>query len=342
MASRRTFLATGLSALVAPTIGAAPAFAADMDYKGALALAYGAPVDPRAAHYHALTAASVAQMQADVLLQGQGLKRGSVGERLTALAKDPRWLYPDDEAGRDRAVADMNASVAALRPRLALAFGDLPIAEARARRMSAVDVAAGKGGYRDASVDGKGGSYYVDLHNIRARPMWTLPSAAFHEVIPGHLLQLALQAAAAVPAERVKTSSAYFEAWGIYAEQLAADLGAYRGDPRGELGYLQWRLFRLGRVVVDTGLHAMGWSRDQAIAAMTDLQGQSIAFITIEADVDRIVVTPAKYAAEALGALSLRAWRPQARARWPAYHRAVLADGPWPFGALEERIRRVR
>ncbi len=330
MANRRTFLAAGLSALASPAFSQAP------DYRSALAEACGGPIEPRAAHYRALTAAAVAQQQADVLLQGQGLKKGSVGERLAALAKDPRWLYPDDEAGRDRAVADMNAAVAALRPRLALAFGDLPIAEAQARRMSAADVAAGKGGYREI------GSYYVDLRNIRARPMWTLPSAAFHEVIPGHLMQLPLQAAAAVPAERVKAAGAYFEAWAIYAEQLAADLGAYRGDPRGELGFLQWRLFRLGRVVVDTGLHALGWSRDQAIAAMTDLQGQSIAFITIEADVDRILATPAKYSAEALGALSLAAWRPRERARWPAYHRAVLADGPWPFGELEARVRAVR
>src|SRR3954466_13560996 len=124
MANRRTFLATGLSAMAAPAF-VSPAWGADLDYRAALALAYGGPVDPRAAHYHALTAAAVAQQQADLLLQGQGLKKGGVGERLVALAKDPRWLYPDDEAGRDRAVADMNAAVAALRPRLALAFGDL-------------------------------------------------------------------------------------------------------------------------------------------------------------------------------------------------------------------------
>ena len=75
---------------------------------------------------------------------------------------------------------------------------------------------------------------------------------------------------------------------------------------------------------------------------MTDLQGQSIAFISIEADVDRIAATPAKYAAEALGALSLAQWRPRERVTWPAYHRAVLADGPWPFGALEGRVRAAR
>ena len=334
MPSRRTFLTTGLSALAAPAL-AAPNAA----YRAALSEAYGAPVDPLDAHQRALTATRGLQARADILLRGQRLKAGSVAERLRALAEDPRWLYPDDEAGRDRAVDDMNSRIAALRPRLDRAFAGLAIAPAAVQRMTAADVAAGRGGYREAPSGDKAGAYCVDLRAIRERPAWTLPSAAFHEVIPGHLLQLPLQAAARPPPDRVKAAGAYFEAWGIYAEQLAADLGAYAHDPRGEIGYLQWRLFRLGRIVADTGLHALGWSRDQAIAAMTDLQGQSVAFITIEADVDRIAATPGKYAAEGLGALALAAWRPRDRARWPAFHRAVLADGPWPFGELEQRVR---
>jgi uncharacterized protein (DUF885 family) len=162
---------------------------------------------------------------------------------------------------------------------------------------------------------------------------------AFHEVIPGHLLQMPLQAAASPPAERVKAAGAYFEAWAIYAEDLAADLGAYAGDPLGEIGFLQWRLFRLGRIVVDTGVHVLGWSRDQAISVMTDLQGQSIAFVTIEADVDRMIAQPGRFAADGLGALMLSRVRPHDRRRWPAFHRTVLADGPWPFGELERRLR---
>jgi uncharacterized protein (DUF885 family) len=323
MATRRTFLATGFSAL------AAPAFAAD--YAAVLSQAFGAPVDPGAAHRRALAETQAMQARADVLLWGQGLTTGDVAGRLRALAKDPRWLYADDDAGRDRAVADMNARIAALRPRLALAFGDLPIAAAEVRRMSRADEAAGRGGYREAPKDGKTGAYYLDLKAIRERPAWTLPSAAFHEVTPGHLLQLPLQAAGA-------PTTAYFEAWAIYAEQLAADLGAYRHDPRGEIGYLQWRLFRIGRTVADTGLHALGWSRERAIATMTGLQGQSVAFITIEADVDRMIASPGKYAAEGLGALALSDWRPRDRARWPAFHAAVLADGPRPFGELGRRL----
>ena len=280
-----------------------------------------------------------AQARADYLLRGQGLRTGSAAERLRALAKDPRWLYPDDDAGRDQAVADMNTRIATLRPRLPEAFGDLPIAEAQVRRMSRADEAAGRGGYREAPRDGKPGVYYLDLKTIGARPAWTLPSAAFHEVTPGHLMQLPFQADPAAPASQSKDGGAYFESWAIYAEQLAADLGAYGSDPRGEIGYLQWRLFRIARIVVDTGLHARGWSRGQAIAALTALQGQSIAFITIEADVDRMISTPGKYAAEGLGALALATWRPRDRARWPAFHKAVLAGGPAPFGELQRRLR---
>ena len=334
MTNRRTFLAGSLSAIATPA-----AATSSGAYRAAFSQAYGGTVDPLAAHRQGVAAARTLQARADRLLRGQGLARGGVGERLRLLAKDPRWLYPDNDAGRDRAVAEMNAGLTALHPRLGEAYGDLPVARAQARRMSRADEAAGRGGYREPPREGAEGVYYPDLKAIRERPSWTLPSVAFHEVIPGHLLQMPLQAAAAPPAERVKAAGAYFEAWAIYAEDLATDLGAYAGDPVGEIGFLQWRLFRLGRLVVDTGVHALGWSRDQAIAALTDLQGQSIAFVTIEADVDRMIASPGRFAADGLGALTLSRLRPRDRRGWPAFHRAVLADGPWPFGELERRLR---
>ena len=334
MLNRRSLLATGLvglapSAIAGPSIG----------YKRALTTAYGGEVDPLAAHGLALTATRRLQARADGLLRGQGLTEGDVGARLRKLAQDPRWLYPDDRAGRDRAVADMNGRLAAMRPGLAAAFGDLPIAPAEVRRMSAADEAQGRGGYRELPHDGQPGAYYVDLKAIRERPAWSLPSVAFHELTPGHLLQAPLQEAAHPDPQRVRAAAAFSEAWAIYAEQLATDLGAYVDNPLGEIGFLQWRLFRIGRIVADTGLHARGWSRDQAIAAMTDMQGQSIAFITIEADVDRMIQTPGKVAAEGLGALTLSRLRPTGRAAWPEFHRMVLQAAPWPFGELERRFR---
>ncbi|MFL5296795.1 MAG: DUF885 family protein [Phenylobacterium sp.] len=332
MPSRRTFFAAGLSALTEP------AWAAE-DYAAALSRAYGGPVSPAQAQRRLWLAANAARNRADVLLRGQGLAAGSVAERLRTLAADPRWLYPDDDAGRDRAVAAMNARLAAIRPRLRLAFGDLPIAAAEVRRMSRPDEAAGRGGYRQPPSDKSPGLYFIDLAHIRARPAWTLPSVAFHEVTPGHLLQIPLEAAACPPPARVKASGAYSEAWATYAEQLAADLGAYAADPLGEIGYLQWRLFRLARAIADIGLHAEGWTRERAVAEVTALQGFPIAFVTIEADVTRIAGNPGKVAAEALGALALASWRPRDRTRWPGFHKAVLATGPWPFRELERRLR---
>lgn len=281
MLTRRMLLASGLAGLAAPALA-----------------------DPMADHQTALIAARAAQARAELLLREQGLARGSVAERLRILARDERFLYADDAAGRVRAVADMNARLGALRPRLAKAFGDLPIPAAEVRP-------ADRNGYREAPF------YYVDLRDLRARPSWTLPSVAFHETVPGHLLQL--------PFQKPTTPAWFSEAWATYAEQLAADLGAYDDDPLGEIGYLQWRLFRLGRVVADTGLSALGWSKDQAVATLRDLQGQSIAFITIEADVERIAANPGRVAAEGLAALAIHRDRPRDPARWPAYHRQILA-----------------
>jgi uncharacterized protein (DUF885 family) len=331
MLTRRTALATGFSALAAPALGAA-----DDAYRAAISSAYGGDVDPYLSYAGLAGGAASSRDRLDGLLRGQGLRRGTAGERLAAFAKDPRWLYPDTDAGRDRAVSEMNARLAAMRPRLAEAFGDLPIAAAEVRRMTPADEAARRGGYRLAPKDGATGAYYVDLHAIRTRPSWSLPTVAFHEVTPGHLLQMPLEAAP--PQRGGKAAPAFFEAWAIYAEDLAADLGAYRDDPRAEIGYLHWRLFRMARAMADIGLHAQGWSRDKAISIVRFHQGFDAAFIGIEADVERIIANPGKVAAEELGAERLLAWRPKDRAQWPAYHRLVLTEAPWPFGALERRL----
>jgi uncharacterized protein (DUF885 family) len=333
MLTRRHALAAGLS-----TLAASAASAPADDYAVALSRAYGGEVDPDRAFARLTAAADAAQARAGQLLSALGLRDGPVGERLARLTADPVSLFADTSEGRDRAVAYMNARLTALKPRLGAAFGDLPIAPAQVRRMSSADEAAGRGGYRVAPKDGQPGVYYLDLHAVRARPAWTLPTVAYHEVTPGHLLQMPLEAAAHAPPERTKAAGAFFEAWATYAEELCATLGVYRGDARGEVGYLHWRLFRLARGIADIGLHAQGWSEPEAISRMAALQGFPAAFVGIPADVARIAREPGKVAAEALGALDLTDWRPADRAKWPAYHRAVLADGAWPFGALEKRV----
>jgi uncharacterized protein (DUF885 family) len=190
--------------------------------------------------------------------------------------------------------------------------------------MSPADEAKARGGYREPPA------YYVDLANIRKRPTWTLPSVAFHETVPGH----AMHGPAPADPERQKVFSVWSEAWAIYAEQLAVDLGGYAGDPRGELGMLHWRLFRMARIVADTGQGVLGWSHQQAVDAMIDLQGHDIAFTTIDADVERMRKQPGAAAAQGLGALEIERLRPRRRADWPAFHRAILADGPTPCAML--------
>jgi uncharacterized protein (DUF885 family) len=304
----------------------------ERNYADLLSFQLGMPVDPVAAHNRAQAEAGRLLAQADGLLKGQGHAEGTVAERLARLMADERWLYSDDDAGRDKAVADMNAWLEAIRPRLGPAFGDLVIPPAQARRMSAADVAQRRGRYREAGTFDKPGVYYVDLKAIRTRPSWTLPAVVHHELIPGHLLQLPYQAAAQPHPLRLRVSKAYFEAWGIYAEQLADDLGLMVAMPLARIGALHWRLFRLARIVADTGLHAMGWSRDQAIDALRTIQGPPIAFVDLPADVDRMVRDPATYAAQGLGALEFARLRP--KGGWPAFHRAMIADGPWPFASL--------
>jgi uncharacterized protein (DUF885 family) len=310
MPTRRTVLASAI-AFVATRARAA-------DYAQALAQAYGGPVDVEEANRLALVEASRLLLRVAVLSRLEGVRGGNNGEGLRRLAADPRWLYSDDDAGRARAVAEMNARLAKLRPRLARVFGDLAIPQPEVRRPARENEA--KGGYREPPI------YYVDLRNIRARPAWTLPSVAFHETVPGHALQAAVTG-------RPRPGS-FSEAWAIYAEQLARDLGAYVGDARGEIGYLQWRLFRIARLMADIGQGAQGWSLDQAIASMRNVQGFDAAFVTIEADAARIRAQPGVYAAQALGALAIAGVRPSRRERWPAFHRAILADGPWPCSML--------
>lgn len=313
MWSRRALLAVAPAALLA---GRARAV---VDYRTAVEAAYGAPLDLARAQHEAWAEARRLTARADVLLRGQGLTQGPVDERLRALAADGRWLYPDSDAGRAQAVADMNARLTDLPAVLARWF-DLTVPSAQVRRPAAKDEP--RGGYREPPV------YYVDLRSIRTRPAWTLPTVAFHETIPGHALQAAVSG-------RPRPSS-FSEAWAIYAEQLACDAGLFEGDPRGELGYLHWRLFRVGRVLADIGQGVLGWSADQAVATMRGLQGFDAAFVTIEADAARMRAQPGFYAAQGAGALAIARARPSHRERWRLFHRTILADAPWPYGKVTD------
>lgn len=297
-------------------------------YEAALTYALGVRISARAAHQRARSACTELQRELGLLLRLQGLESGPADERLRTLLTNPNYLYADSNEGRDHAVVAMNASLERIQRLLGPAFEPGERINAQVRRIPPAEEARGVQGRRE------GDAYYVDLANIRARPSWTLPSVVHHELIPGHILQAHMSAGAAPPALQLRYASAYSEGWAIYAEQLADELGAFNTDPLGRIGYLHWMLFRAARVVVDTGINALRWDRERAIAELRALQGASIAFVSIEEDVDRFVVQPGQYASQGLAALNIAAARDAIRRRIGGrfslrrFHDAVLKRGP--------------
>ncbi len=307
-------------------------------YRLTLQFQYGAPIDPREAHEKALARCRELHTEADVILRGAEFSEGSVAERLRRLARDERHLYADSAEGKAQAVADMNLQLARSRGLLASAIDGLADAPAQVRLLPAAQEANGTMGRR------QGNNYFVDLGGLRSRPRWTLPSVVHHELIPGHILQAPYERAAEPSDMQRRHSMGYSEGWSTYAEQLADEMGAYAEDPLARLGYLQWMLFRLARVVADTGIHAMRWSRARAIEEMRALQGDSIAFISIETDVARFAAQPGVYAAQGLAALHIAELRERTRRdvrdfNLARFHDAMLRHGPLSPPGLEQAAR---
>ncbi|HEY0315485.1 MAG TPA: DUF885 family protein [Sphingomonas sp.] len=317
-------------------------------YAALLHLEIGEEVDPATLDTHFETLCATLTDRADRLLRGQGLDRGSVADRLRAFARDPRFLYSDDDAGRDHAVADMNGWLDRARATLPQAFGIIPAAAAvvRARRMSAADEASGRAGYRilpDAAKQIDGG-YFVDLSHIRQRPSWTLRSVVHHELLPGHMIQLPLQEAAHPHPLRLRYAPGFVEGWAIYAEQLAAEEGLFADDPTGEIGYLQWMLFRAGRGWIDCGIHLRGWSIAQAVEKLAQLQGDPAIFSPFAKDASHAALDPGSLVTQAwnwqaIAALASAAGRAGSVAR-RGFHDAALRHGALPIAALRTMTMR--
>jgi uncharacterized protein (DUF885 family) len=271
--------------------------------------------------------------RADRLLKGLGLARGNVGERLRALKGRAGHAFTDDDAGRDRAVAWMNSALARIRPHLASGFNPPLETAGAARRMSAAEERSGRRGYRDPAA----GFYYPDLAQVGERPAWTLTTVAYHETIPGHLLQLGRQARADPNPLQVRYAPGYSEGWAIYAEALADSMGLL--SPVERLGLIQSLLFRLARVTCDIGIHLRRWDRARAIAYLEDNVGFEL-FFPFAVEVDRYAVEPGAFAGDAMVALTLMRLgrRTKASGRLRSFHDAVLDRGPMSAEAIEQVV----
>jgi hypothetical protein len=255
-----------------------------------------------------------------------GASKGPVAARYAKLWQDERFLYPNTDAGRAEAIGDMNRMLATARAKLPTAFGELPpwCLNAGARALSAEEIAAGRGGYREVPTPTRAGAYVVDLKDIRRRPRWTLPSVVAHELLPGHMIQMGLEGASPPHPLRMEYASSFVEGWGIYAEQIAEKNGTYT-DPHDELGHIHWLLFRIVRALVDLGIHLHGWSIDQAREHLTDWQGQPAYFAPFDMELARIPLEPGTRVAEALAWLTIV---DQSHSRSPtASYKSLLLTG---------------
>ena len=278
----------------------------------------------------------------DQIMKQHGMDNGTVGQRLRGMYEDPKFRYPNTDAGKDKLLADLNTKVQAVRAKLPQYFGVLPKANVVIKRVPKYIEAAQPGGYyQPPSLDGKRpGTYYINLRDTAEVPSWTLPTLTYHESIPGHHLQGSIQQEASLPLIRkVSFFSAYLEGWALYAEQLADEIGMYDNDPFGRIGYLHDAMFRGVRLVVDTGMHAMKWSREQAIKYYTDALGDPEASATTE--VERYCVWPGQACSYMLGKLTILRLREKAKAALGSrfdirqFHDAILLCGAVPLTVLE-------
>jgi uncharacterized protein (DUF885 family) len=313
------------------------------DYYAASLMSW-ATTERKAAEIHQLGLALVKEhsAQIDEFLQKQGMTHGTVAERLRALYADPKLVYPNTDAGKEALLADLNRRVQGIRAKLPNYFGALPKADVMIKRVpKEIEAGAPLGYYNIASLDGKRpGIYWINLRDTRERPKWILPTLTYHESIPGHHLQLSIQQQAGLPLIRkVSFYGAYIEGWAVYAEQLAAEMGEYDSDPLGHIGQLHDAMFRAIRLVVDTGIHSLQWSREQAIKYYTETLGNPESSAVTE--VERYCVWPGQACSYMLGKLEFLAERDKARKLLGAkydirkFHDAMLLPGAVPLELLD-------
>ena len=276
------------------------------------------------------------------LLKAQGLTQGSVGARIASLYKDPKSFFPNTDDGKAQAIAYCNGRLAAVRPRLPSVFKRLPPYSFEVRRVPpATEAGAASAFSQGPALDGsRPGIVYFNLRDMAEWPTWSLPSVVYHEGLPGHQLEGGLALSGKLPLIRkVSGFSGYAEGWALYAEQLADEIGMYDDDPLGRIGYLKFQLFRAGRCVVDTGIHHMKWSREQAIQYFVDLDGDAPGFATRE--VERYCATPGQACSYKIGHTVWTRARARAQAALGArydikdFHEAGLDCGRVPLDVLD-------
>ena len=260
---------------------------------------------------------------------------------------DPRFYYEDSEQGRTAWLADANRYIDGMREKLPQLFVTLPRTDVVVKAVEPFrEKSAGKAFYQRPSLDGtRPGTFYGNLSNMKEMPKYELEALVYHEAIPGHHMQIAVATEAeSLPRfRRLGGYSAYSEGWGLYSERLGKELGFY-ADPYSEFGRLALELHRAVRLVVDTGLHAKRWTREQTIRYHVENSptGEDAAIRATE----RYILNPGQATSYMIGMLKIVELRERAAAalgeRFDVreFHDLVLRTGAVPLTVLESEVQR--
>jgi len=267
--------------------------------------------------------------------------KGSLQEFFAFVRADDRFYFKT----REDYLATVDTKLKAMQAKLPDYFATLPKAPLTVKAVEAFrEKSAGKAFYQSPAPDGsRPGTYYVNLYNLKDMASTELEALAYHEGLPGHHLQRAVQTELGdlPPFRRFGGVTAYTEGWGLYSEELGKDMGFYE-DPYSDFGRLGMELWRACRLVVDTGIHHKRWSREQAIQYLTDNTPNPPG--DISKAIERYVVYPGQATAYMIGKLKIMELRDKAQKQlgpkfsFARFHDAVLRSGPVPLTVLEERI----
>lgn len=297
---------------------------------------------------HDLGLREVARIEAEMrgILDANGFAGTTIGEAMDKLGKDPRFLFSNDDKGRAEALAEYKRLIDTATERCKQLFLTAPKAKCEVRRVEAFKEATAPGAYyQGGAMDGsRPGIFFANLRDMNEVPKWSMPTLAYHEGIPGHHWQISIaQELKGVPQFRkVIPFTAYAEGWALYCEWLAKQLGWYEGDPFGDLGRLRDELFRAVRLVVDTGIHAKRWTREQAIAYMREQTGMGEK--EVRSEIERYIVNPGQACAYKIGMLKIQELRTRAQQELGdkfdqrEFHETLLKNGSLPLEILEEQV----
>ncbi|MEO5568671.1 MAG: DUF885 domain-containing protein [Gemmatimonadaceae bacterium] len=281
--------------------------------------------------------------QMDTILKEIGYSQGSVGERMKGLANDPRYKFAEGDKGRAEIMAFIKDRLDWVKAQMPRAFNKVVDPNMEVKRLPPEEEPGAPGAYGGAgSIDGKiPGRFWINLRTTDLHSKYSLADLAFHEAIPGHIWQG--EYTHEMPLIRQMLSfNAYSEGWALYAEQLADELGAYDSDRVGRLGYLQSIAFRACRLVVDTGLHAKRWTREQGVRFFVDVNGSNPQEVASE--VDRYCSWPGQACGYKVGHSEINRQRERAKATLgakydlKAFNDTVVRGGNVPLDVLARNV----